>query len=74
MMLVCHKIELALAARDACLRAVENGTLSQHRVEEAAQRINALRHAHQLRQELAPPPPKAHDHAQLVEEILRIGV
>lgn len=71
-MLVCHKIELALTARDACLRAVEDGTLSQQRVEEAVQRINALRHAHQLRQE-SPPPPKEYEHARLVEEILRLS-
>jgi beta-N-acetylhexosaminidase len=73
LLLVCHKIELALAARDACLHAIENGTLSQQRVEEAAQRINALRHAHQSRQELSPPPPKEYEHAQLVEEILRLS-
>ena len=72
MMLVCHTIELALAARDACLRAIENRTLSQQRVEEAVQRITTLRHAHQSRQEPALPPPKEHEHTQLVEEILRI--
>jgi len=72
-MLVCHKIELALTARDACLRAVEDGTLSQQRVEEAVQRINALRHVHQLRQTLSLPPPKEYEHAQLVEEILRLS-
>lgn len=74
MMLVCHKIELALAARDACRHALENGTLSQQRVEEAGQRINALRQAHQSRQQLAPPPRKEYDYALLVEEILRTGV
>jgi beta-N-acetylhexosaminidase len=73
MMLVCHKIELALAARDACLRALEDGTLSEQRVEEAVQRINTLRHAHQSRQELAPPPAKEHDYALLVEEIVRLS-
>ncbi|MSQ47483.1 MAG: beta-N-acetylhexosaminidase [Deltaproteobacteria bacterium] len=72
MMLVCHTIELAIAARDACLQALENGTLSHQRVEEAAQRINALRQSHQSRQELSPPP-KEYDYALLVEEILRIG-
>lgn len=73
LLLVCHKIELALAARDACVRAIENGTLSQQRVEEAEQRINTLRHAHQSRQKLSPPPPKEDEHAQLVEEILRLS-
>lgn len=72
LLLVCHKIELALAARETCLRATENGTLSPQRIEEAGQRINALRHVNQLRQAL-PPPPKEHEHAQLVEEILRFG-
>jgi beta-N-acetylhexosaminidase len=73
MMLVCHKIELALAARDRCLRALEKGTLSQQRMEEAVQRINALRHAHHSRQEFSPPPPREHEYAQLVEEILRLS-
>jgi beta-N-acetylhexosaminidase len=73
MLLVCHKIELALAARDACLRAIENGILSQQRIEEAGRRIRALRNAHQSRQQLSPPPPKEHEHALLVEEILRLG-
>jgi hypothetical protein len=42
-------------------------------MEEAVQRINVLRHAHHSRQELSPPPPKEHEHAQLVEEILRLS-
>ncbi len=50
MLLVCHKIELAIAARDACVRAVENGIIQQSRVEEAAQRIKTLKATHQQRQ------------------------
>lgn len=73
LLLVCHKIELAIAARDACLRAIENGELSLQRVEEAGRRIGALRKAHQSRQALSPPPPKEQEHAQLVEEILRLS-
>lgn len=73
LMLVCHKIELALAARDACLQALENGTLSPRRVAEAAQRIATLRQAHQSRLELAPPPPKERDYTLLVKEILQLS-
>jgi len=73
MLLICHKIELAIAARNACLRAIENGTLSQQRIEEAGRRIGTLRKAHQSRQELSPPPLKEQEHAQLVEEILRLS-
>ncbi len=73
LLLVCHKIELALTAREACLRAMENGELLPQRVEEARRRIEALRKAHRSRQELSPPPQKEHKYAQLVEEILRLS-
>jgi beta-N-acetylhexosaminidase len=73
LLLVCHKLDLAIAARDACLRAIENGTLFPQRIEEAERRIEALRKAHHSRQEFSSPPPKEQDHAQLVEEILRFS-
>jgi len=71
MLLVCHKIELAIAAREVCLQAVGNGTLTRTRIEEAAQRIAALKAAHQQRQVPVVEQIGSPIHAQLVEEILR---
>ncbi len=72
MLLVCHKIDLAISARDACLRAIENGTLTRARVEEAAQRVAALKQTHQRRQAPAMEQIGTQAHAQLVEEITRL--
>jgi len=74
MLLVCHKIDLALAARDACVRAIESGIISQSRVEDAAQRIAALKNIHQQRQIPATEQVGAQAHAQLVEEIQQFRV
>lgn len=71
MLLVCHKIDLAIAARDACLQAVDSGTLTQAGIAEAAQRIAALKTAHQQRQAPAVEQIGGQAHAQLVEEITR---
>lgn len=71
MLLVCHKIDLAISARNACLRAIESGTLTQARVEEAAQRITVLKTRHQQRQVPAVERIGEQAHAQLVEEILQ---
>jgi len=71
MLLICHKIDLAIAARDACVRAVENGTLTCDRLEEAAQRIATLKARHQQRQVPVVEQIGALAHTQLVEEIQR---
>jgi len=71
MLLVCHKIDLAIAARDACVQAVESGMIPQARIEEAAQRISHLKTIHQQRQIPADGTIGAQAHAQLVEEIQR---
>jgi beta-N-acetylhexosaminidase len=73
-LLVCHKIGLAIAARDACVRAIENGTLTRDRLEEAAQRISLLKAVHQQRQIPVVETIGAQAHAQLVEEILQFRV
>ena len=74
MLLVCHKIDLAIAARDACVRAIENGTLTRDRLEEAAQQISLLKAVHQQRQIPVVETIGAQAHAQLVEEILQFRV
>ncbi len=71
MLLVCHKIELAIVARNACVQAVESGAVQQARIEEAARRISALKIAHQQRQLPVGESIGRHEHAQLVEEIRR---
>ena len=74
MLLVCHKIDLAIAARDACVQALESGTVSRTRVEDAAQRIAALKREHQQRRVTFTEQIGAQAHAQLVEEIQRAVV
>jgi beta-N-acetylhexosaminidase len=69
LLLVCHQLERAIAARDACVRALSSGALPAQRVEQAEQRLNTLRQTHQ------PQPPQtaaligSPEHQQLVEEI-----
>jgi len=46
LLLICHSLEHAIVARDACVRALEDGTLTQQRVAEAVQRVTALKYAH----------------------------
>jgi beta-N-acetylhexosaminidase len=46
LLLICHKLNLALNAREACWQALNNGTLSAQRVEEAITRLTALRRKH----------------------------
>jgi beta-N-acetylhexosaminidase len=42
-LLICHSLDRALAARDACLHALSSGELGKARIEEALKRIGALR-------------------------------
>ena len=44
LLLICHKLELALAARDTCLQALTKGELSSHRIDEALERLGVLKH------------------------------
>ena len=71
LLLICHKLELALAAREACPRALESGELSERRIEEALSRFAALK-----RQRAQPRPADrvaigSRSHQQLVKTILR---
>jgi len=72
-LLVCHKIELALAAREACLRALESGALLRERVEQATRRIAALTQMHQQRRPVTRGIVGAQAHAQLAQDILRLA-
>lgn len=70
MLLVCHKIDLAISARNACEQAVKSGVLAHTRVEEAAHRIATLKN-HQQRRTSVTEPIGSQAHARLVEEIQR---
>ncbi|MCS6924486.1 MAG: beta-N-acetylhexosaminidase [Candidatus Binatia bacterium] len=71
LLLLCHHAELALAAREACVEALQRGELSSHRLTAALERLSALKHQHRIRQARHPQPPiDAFTHRQLVAEIL----
>jgi beta-N-acetylhexosaminidase len=69
LLLICHSLEIAVAARDACMTALHNGTLSPQRVEQAGQRLGALKRHHYSRRMSSPRPIGALEHRQLVGEI-----
>jgi beta-N-acetylhexosaminidase len=73
LLLICHNLESVLAARDACIRALENGALALQRVEQARQHIATLKKAHQTRPLPASGSIDSQAHAMLVEEILRLA-
>jgi beta-N-acetylhexosaminidase len=71
LLLICQSLDRAIAARDACARALSDGLLTPQRVGQAQQRVAALKQAHN------PPRPAslasigALEHQHLVAEILR---
>lgn len=71
LLLVCHSLERALLARDTCMRALSDGTLSRQRVEQAEQRITVLKRRHQRRPVATAQAIGVLAHQQLVEEILK---
>jgi beta-N-acetylhexosaminidase len=71
LLLICHSLERAITARDVCVQALQDGTLSRSRVEQAGRRLAALRDAHQRRRPALAHPIGALEHQQLVKEILR---
>jgi beta-N-acetylhexosaminidase len=71
LLLICHSLERAVAARDACARALSDGTLSPQRVEQAGQRIEALRQIRCHQRPVTTVSIGASEHQRLVEEILQ---
>lgn len=73
LLLICHSLERALRARDSCARALDKGTLSQQRVEQAGQRISALKKTHYRRQPTTTTTQAIGtlEHQRLVQDILR---
>ncbi len=71
LLLICHSLERAIAARDACVHALSNGTLSPQRVEQAGQRIAALTQTHRQQRPGTTASIGTPEHQRLVEEILQ---
>jgi beta-N-acetylhexosaminidase len=71
LLLICHSLERAVAARDACARALSDGTLLPQRVEQAGQRIEALRQTRCHQRPVTTVSIGAPEHQRLVEEILQ---
>lgn len=71
LLLICHSLERAIAARDACARALSNSTLSPQRVEQAGQRIEALRQTPRHQRPVTTASIGTLEHQRLVEEILQ---
>jgi beta-N-acetylhexosaminidase len=71
LLLICHSLERAIAARDACVRALSDGTLSPQRVEQAGQRIAALTQTHRHQRPVTTASIGALEYQRLVEEILQ---
>jgi beta-N-acetylhexosaminidase len=71
LLLICHSIDHALAARDACLRALEAGDLSEQRLEEARRRLVLLKRRHTQQRRAARAAIGSQAHQQLVEVIVR---
>jgi beta-N-acetylhexosaminidase len=71
LLLICHSLERAVAARDACARALSDGTLLPQRVEQAGQRIEALRQTRCQPRPVTTVAIGTPEHQRLVEEILQ---
>lgn len=71
LLLICHTLDLALAAQEACLRALENGELSERRIEEARARLAVLRQQRAQQRPSEGAVIGSQPHQQLVEIILR---
>jgi beta-N-acetylhexosaminidase len=71
LLLICHKIDLALAAREACLQALTQGTLSSQRIEEARRRLAFLKQQHTPQRRASRVAIGSQAHQQLVEVVMR---
>lgn len=71
LLLICHNLEPAVAARDVCGDALRNKMLSPERLEQTEQRLRALKHRHRSRQITAKQAVGTPEHRRLAEEIFR---
>jgi beta-N-acetylhexosaminidase len=70
-LLICHNLDRAIAARDACLQALAAGNLSEQRLAEAAQRLSTLRQKHTQQQPAEREMIGSVEHQQLAEVIMQ---
>jgi beta-N-acetylhexosaminidase len=71
LLLICHTLDLALTAREACWQALCDGTLSEQRIEESIVRLAALRQKHTQQRRAGQEVIGAAAHQALCEEIRR---
>jgi len=71
LLLICHQMDLAFAAREACIQAIEKGALSRARVEEALRQVATLKQTHAQQPRAGREAVGAIAHQQLAEAIIR---
>ena len=71
LLLVCQSLERAYAARNACQRALENGVLTQHRMNAALNRMHQLKQRFSERSPISPRPIGAPEHQALANRIVQ---
>lgn len=71
LLLICHKIELALAARELCLQALSDGRLPLTRIEQAQHRLAKMKEAHARQPRAERGVIGSRRHQQLAEAIVR---
>lgn len=71
LLLICHSLERAIVARDACVRALGDGALTRQRGAEAVQRVTALKHAHRQRPSVTTAAIGTVEHQQLAAWIVQ---
>ena len=71
MVLICHSLDRALPARDACERALNDGQLRDTRLREAHDRVRRLKNGFAARPDVPLRPIGAPEHAKLAAAILR---
>jgi beta-N-acetylhexosaminidase len=69
LLLICHNLERAVMARDACVRALGDERLTQQRVTEAERRIATLKHAHRRKPPVTATAIGTVEHQQLAARI-----
>lgn len=71
LLLVCQSLEHALSARDACRQALQQGVLTEKRLNEAQRRVQRLKRRIADRASLSLPAIGAPEHHALVDTIIR---
>lgn len=71
LLLICHKLDVALAAREACLQALGAGRLARQRFEEANRRLTLLKQRYNRQPRTSRAVIGSQAHQQLVERVVR---